>query len=286
MVLAKATFGKRGSHKRLDLEDAMETYLARLLHAGQLCGEYFYAWTNGVLTAYAHLPEARAPAAGQHSKWGKESLRLLRSLFGKDPCWILLEHDSSPQPRTWKKAPFLYLFTNAFDSAPPVCRGDNGARVPTYQLPLPFRDKEGLYFWQGSYASHDEVWLGSGALELPAYRELADPRSELSQDGRQLCREIEKATGVPTFYYLQRYWRRAKSEDERPCPSCGGAWRTGQPASGEVPFWDFPLRCDRCRLVSHLGVSTEGGSHCRIGEWSPRRRNVTRRSSHASRPRA
>jgi len=279
MVLAKVTFGGRGTHKKQDLENAMEIYLARLLHAGQLCGEYFFAWTNGVLNAYVHLPDAKPPALGHHSKWGKESLRLLRSLFGKSPYWVLLEGDSFPLPRTWKKAPFLYLFTNAFDSAPPVCRGDNGAPVPTYQLPLPFRQKEVLYFWQGSYASHDEMWLGSGALELAAYRQLADPRSELSESGRQLCREIEKATGMPTFYYLERYWRRAKGEDERPCPGCGGVWRTGQPVSDEAPFWHFHFRCDRCRLVSHPGVSTEAGPRCRIGEWSPRRRNTIRTSN-------
>src|SRR5438445_471788 len=81
------------------------------------------------------------------------------------------------------------------------------------------------YYWQSYYVEHDNIWLGSGTLEIGAYRELADPNSGLSEHGRSLCREIEAATKVPTFYYLLRFWGRAKGEDQRRCPGCGGEWR-------------------------------------------------------------
>ncbi len=57
--------------------------------------------------------------------------------------------------------------------------------------------------------------MRSGAVEIPAYRQLADPNSLLSEDGRRLCREVESRTGIPTFYYLLRYWGRSKDDDER-----------------------------------------------------------------------
>ena len=139
-------------------------------------------------------------------------------------------------------------------------------------LPVAFEHKEQLYFWQRSYYHHDNIWLGSGALEIGAYRQLADPASELAEHGRDLCREIETATGVPTFYYLMRYWGRLKGEEQRLCPGCGTAWRTERSREWPGRFWQFDFNCDRCRLVSHLGVSTDGGRHTRIGEFDEKRK--------------
>ena len=51
------------------------------------------------------------------------------------------------------------------------------------------------------------------------------------------------------------------------CPGCGRPWRTKWPGSDQLPFWCFHFQCERCRLVSHLGVSTDGGRHARIGEY-------------------
>jgi predicted nucleic acid-binding Zn ribbon protein len=106
---------------------------------------------------------------------------------------------------------------------------------------------------------------------------MADPNSKLAQDGRDLCRGLETATGLPTFYYLHRYWGRPKGEEDRLCPGCGGKWRTGAATGGKRLFWQFDFRCDPCRLVSHFGVSTDGGRHTRIGEFQGERAVVSRR---------
>ena len=267
MILATISFGGAARHKPSDLEDLVLNYLAAALHNGQICGEYFYAWKNGRLNAYVHLAGPEALAAKHHAKWSKERLEKVTRVFRRKPRCVILEDPAPQESAGWSRAPFLYLFTNALSSEPPVSRGDTGASVPSYLLPLSYEDRAQLYSWQSSYASHDDIWLGSGTLEIPAYRELAAPASELSQHGRDLCRTIERATGIPTFYYLMRYWGRPEGEDTRKCPGCGRRWRTQYLASEDLPFWHFHFRCDRCRLLSHLGVSTDGGRHTRIGDY-------------------
>jgi hypothetical protein len=68
----------------------------------------------------------------------------------------------------------------------------------------------------------------------------------------QLCREVEKSTKVPTYYFLMRYYSHPTEEFARRCPGCGGKWRTKAPEENRFRDWHF--RCKRCRLVSNAGV--------------------------------
>lgn len=266
MILANVTFGSLRGKPREELEDAVETYLSSLFKGGQICGERFLTWTKGKVNAHVLLAAPEAMGLKFHSAWGRKNLAEVVALFGREPVWKILDDDAGKTSSKWRGAPFLYLFTNAFSWSSPVRRGDGKRSVPLFTLPVSDQIKESLCRWQGSYREHDNIWLESRALEIPAYRQLADPNSELSEDGRGLCREIETGTGIPTFYYLMRYWGRPKGEDKRVCPGCGGAWRTSASAD-EKTFREFHFRCDSCRLVSHLGVSTDGGRHARIGEF-------------------
>lgn len=268
MILANVTFGSLRGKPREELEDAADYYLSSLFKAGQICGTRFLTLTKGKLNAHVLLAAPEAMNLRFHSAWGKKNLSEVVKLFGREPVWKILDDDAGRTSSKWRGAPFLYLFTNAFDWYSPVCRGDGKRSVPVPLFTLPVSDeiKEDLYRWQKSYRRHDNLWLESGALEIPAYRQLADPNSMLSEEGRKLCREIESGTGISTFYYLNRYWGRSKGEDDRACPGCGGAWRTSVDAD-EKTFREFHFRCESCRLVSHLGVSTDGGRHVRIGEF-------------------
>ncbi len=272
MILANITFGSRRRNDKDHLENVASGYLSSLLRSGQICDQYFLTWTKGLLNAHVLLAGRGGWELRYHSKYGRNELDNVAEVFGGKPAWKMLDDESRLPPSSWKGAPFLYLFTHAFDRISPVCRGDGKAAVPLFLLPLSFEQKEQIYFWQQSYIHHDSIWLGSRALELPAYRQLADPNSELAEDGRDLCRELETATGVPTFYYLMRYWGRRKGEDERLCPGCGAGWKAARPAETSDLFHHFNFKCDRCRLVSHLGVSTDGGRHTRVGEFQERKR--------------
>jgi predicted nucleic acid-binding Zn ribbon protein len=266
MILAKLTFGRRRQALPEELEDIAEWYIASLFHSGQICGEYFVTWTKSILSAYVMLAGRGACALRYHSPNGREHLKKVEEAFGQKPQWKMLDDEARKPPPTWKGVPFLYLFTHAFDRTSPVCRGDDRGPVPVFLLPISFEQKEWLRGWQHKYRLHDNIWLESGALEVPAYRQLADSDSALSREGRGLCREIEAATGVPTFYFLMRYWGRPKGEEERLCPGCGRRWKTATIEKEHRPFWEFDFRCEHCRLVSHRGVSTDGGRHTKIGE--------------------
>lgn len=282
MVLARVIFGRCGKHEPEDLKDLAEGYLASFHHSGQICGQFMgCVWTKGELNAHVWLSAPSAYARRYHSKWGIADLKKVREAFGQEPRWVIISDDSAgKRAATWRKAPFLYLVTNSLDWEPPVYRGDNGQRVPSPVLPLSDEDRAALYFWQGSYRDYDNIWLGSGTLEIPAYRELAEPDSELTKLGRELCRKIEKATHVPTYYYLDRYWGRTKGEEKRVCPSCGRKWRTKQPTETRDRFWQFEFQCGKCRLVSHLAVCSDDARHASIGEYRPSGKARGQRKTH------
>ena len=271
MILANVKFACPTKQSRRRVEELVETYLSRLLHQGQIGSEYVFAWSGGGMNAYLQLVAPDAFALRHHSEYGRETLAELTEASGKAPQWIILDAADRNRTATWRRAPFLYLFTHAFDDGPVFCRGDNGKPVPSYHFPIPYRERESIYFWQANYRHHDHVWLGCGTLEIPAYRELADPTSELSQHGRDLCRQVEEATGIPTFYFLMRYWGRRKNEASRECPGCGRSWRTSNAAEKSAELWQFAFQCHKCRLVSHLCVSSEHERHAAIGEFKSAR---------------
>ena len=109
-------------------------------------------------------------------------------------------------------------------------------------------DYEDVRHWGYHYCAFDSLWFASGIGERFAYRQLSDADSELSKEGRDLCRRIEAGAGVPTYYYLMRYFARSKKgELKSRCPDCGGEWLN---ESDSLKRYEF--RCDRCRLVSNI----------------------------------
>lgn len=277
MILAEARFGSRGKHEKDELEDLVQSYLASMLRNGQLCGKYFFAWIKGVLTAHIVLAGPSAHLRRHHSRWGKEDLRKVVETFGREPCWVMLDDETPKRSPSWKSAPFLYLHANMLDWAPPVRRGDNGEPIPSYLLPVTDLNRDHLYSWARSYQDHERVWIASGTLEIPAYRELANPGSRLPQEGLSLCRAIEKATDIPMYYYMKRYWGRRQGEESRKCPGCGRRWATGLQGAEDRDLWEFDFRCDDCRLVSHVADAYDDERHARIGEYRPRRKGRRRK---------
>jgi predicted nucleic acid-binding Zn ribbon protein len=265
MILVEIHFGKSHVLEKSELEDIAESYIASLFHAGQLCGEYFLTWINGELTCQTLMSGLGADKLRYHSHWAKPKLREVEKTFGRKPVWKIRDDDVPRRNISWN-APTLHLFTHAFDWKSPLCRGDTGEAVPVFLLPVDFQQKNDLVRWHAEYVLHDRLWLNSGSLEIPAYKELVDPNSELSTTGRELCAAIEKATGVPTYYFLMRYSAPEQGSDSRPCPGCGKAWSC--PQLSAAPFHHWPFRCEYCRLVSTVGVDINR-RHAKIGQWNP-----------------
>ena len=255
LIQVEINFRRGIGDDREALEDVAETYLAALAHAGQLCGDTIRTWIDSEFVVTALMAGLGAEKKANHSSWGLKHLKAVKEKFGREPVWTIHDDEIPKRNITWKGAGELVLFTHAFDDDSPVCRTDIAEQVPVFLLPVSEEVKEDLGRWQDLFVLHDRMWLASGALEMPAYRELALPNSELSEYGRDLCKAVEKATKVPTFYFLMRYYSHPTEEFARRCPGCGGKWRTQAPEENRHRDWHF--RCKPCRLVSNAGVEVD-----------------------------
>jgi len=228
------------------------------------------AWARGTLAATLYVARPGAYAEAHHSQWAINGLKEVSQAFGRAPQWEVIDDDVPKRFRSWKRSTTLFLFTHAFGRMSPIRCGDTGKPIPSYLLPLPERLREQIYFWAREYVDFDRIWLKSGALEIPAYKELADPNSQFSREGRELCAQLESATTTPTYYLLLRYWGRKEGEASRPCPGCGGRWHAPAPSMKKAPFHRFHFRCKKCRLVSYCSSSEDDERHARIGEFRER----------------
>jgi len=268
MYIAQVKFGKANTQSNKDdIENIAESYLASLFHNGQLCGKYVLGWIKNCLTAYVYLARPDAFKMDFQSKWGKNDLMKLSKVSGTVPIWKLLSDDIPKRFESWKTAPSLCLNTTWLMHTPPVVRTDTGTPIPAYLLPLSETERDEIYSWAYSYRDHDSIWTGSGCLEIPAYKQLVEPTSELSKQGRNICMTIEKATGIPTFYYLFRYWGRKNETASRKCPGCGKKWMVKSKEEPKKSFWDFPYQCKKCRLVSDFASVDDNTRHASIGEY-------------------
>ncbi len=272
MYLASVDFGSHCDDDNLrdEIVEEVEWYLSRLVRNGQIAGNYLLGWTNKSLISHCYLARPTAFRKFYHSKAAVDSLGKLVSFFGQSPEWTLLEDNITKRFTSWKKSSSFILWTHAFAVQGSVSCGDTGKSIPQYLLPIDDTDKEDIDRWTRSYQAHDQLWLESGSLEIPVYRELAEPGSELSREGRELCQKIEAATSKPTYYFLHRYWGRRIGEEQRRCPDCGKDWRVKPAPQSSEPFHRYYFRCQNCRLVGHLGLSFDDERHARIGEYKNR----------------
>jgi predicted nucleic acid-binding Zn ribbon protein len=244
-----------------DPYDFVYVLLAPLFKNGQLTGEPVITFmSQTVVRTYALVPQQDALEEKHFSEWGRRGLEKLRTI-GCSWDWQILGEPC--EANTWESAKYLVLFARQFDG--PV--GDqDGTPVATYMLPLTDLEKEGLDAWSGYYNAADVLWLGCGELEVAAYKQLADPNSELAEKGRRLCRSIAEKTGKPTYYFLMHYAGDPEREGDRLCPGCGGKWFVSEREIGN--FWNFSFRCDPCALVSNWADSfDENPELLAIGEW-------------------
>ena len=268
MYYARIRFGFLPQYySKEDAEERVYDYFRDLMQGGQIIDEFIDGWTNQGLEVHTYLQGYTALAPRNHTKQGRVSRKKIVEFFGQEPELEILDPDIPKSLPAWRKASNLLLFTTAWDHDLPI-RTEIGC-VPTYLLPVSQETKMQIYFWQQSYRRVDEIWFDCGDLETPAYKQLAEPTSELSKRGRELCQEIEKATRIPTYYYLMRHWGDSRYDAERVCPGCGGKWRIYRPNPIEIiPFGSLSFRCESCRLVSNEAFSMdEDRRRAMIGLW-------------------
>ena len=141
------------------------------------------------------------------------------------------------------------LYTTHLQSCSPIHSGENFAPIPLYkQLKNQPHLSQDLIKWQENWQASDQLQMNGAVLEQHSLAEISEHQSTLSKHGRYLAQEIEKETGIPTYYYLYRVGGQSlESEKSRCCPSCGANW-----ALKDAIFDTFHFKCDGCRLVSNL----------------------------------
>jgi predicted nucleic acid-binding Zn ribbon protein len=271
MLLAEYKFIPKPLVERYVLTDEMHGLLGALTKNGQLWGEQVFGWVNGTLVVTCGVPRSDALSAKHQSEWVQAALTRVKDLCNEPPTWRVLddrvaEFDSFG---SWTSASGLYLFTHAFDETSPIARADDGKPVPLYLLPVDQLIRQDLAFWMSQYRDLDRIWLNGGQLEVPAYRQLADPKSQFSKRGRRLARVVEEATGLPTYFYLMRYWGRRRREEMRRCPGCGGKWAVKSDLAPRG-LAKHEFRCDPCRLISVVAPDNSEPERACIGEWRPK----------------
>lgn len=141
------------------------------------------------------------------------------------------------------------LYTTHLQSCSPLHSGEDFSPIPLYkQLKNQPHLSQDLIKWQENWQACDQLQMNGSALEKESLSEISEVNSTLTKHGRYLAAEIEKESGIPTYYYLYRVGGHSlESEQQRCCPQCGGDWALNAPLFDVIYF-----KCDQCRLVSNV----------------------------------
>ena len=233
--------------------DAITWLVGALVRNGSLLEESLLAGDSEGWTVYGVAPARDAFHRANWNKSVQERTRSLRQVNLKLPRirFLGVVPETGRSCRCARERGF-FLFTTYMHLDPPVrCMCCNGA-VPLYRLPPSSTgDHSHLLSWRSNYRACDALKMGCTVGERFGTRQMSDLTSELSRSGLAACKEIERLTGRPAYYYLHRDNGRSHAmEGRRRCPGCGGAWRLKEPLHGM-----FDFQCDRCHLLSNIAWS-------------------------------
>ncbi len=142
------------------------------------------------------------------------------------------------------------LYTNYASLSPPIRCGDCSLPIPLYKIATENdQTRNQVTTWQASYQSCDLLHVNSAIGEQFSQRQVQQHDSPLAKEGRNICKQIEDHTNIPTYYYLSKPGGKSlKQEKKRTCPSCKEKWLLND-------SWHdiFDFKCDPCRLLSNIG---------------------------------
>jgi predicted nucleic acid-binding Zn ribbon protein len=259
MFHIELTFRYAGKHEEADVSQGIHGLLASLLTNGQLLdADWPITYSPSNCRVVVTCPEATSLHLRHANRYVRESLSELRAHGLRKPTLRALGRAiESPVADNCKRPCWYLLITNYLSAESPLRCGEHDLPVPLYRIPQTY-DADPSYWdilcWQREWKCCDNLQMACGVGERFATKQISDPNSALARTGRDLCRRIEKLSGVPTYYYLYRGNARGlTAEQGRPCPSCGKKWLLTSPLHDLLDF-----KCDRCRLVSNIAWSVRG----------------------------
>jgi predicted nucleic acid-binding Zn ribbon protein len=139
----------------------------------------------------------------------------------------------SREPCRCRKRPFLILFTTFIYAEPPLRCGACFGPVALHKVPATNEagNHQDILWWQDTYQAMDWLFIGTGPGERFAHDQLSRFDSELSTDGREMARTLEKKVRVPMYYYLSKHTL---------------FWRVSGTIVRTVPVERMPARTPRC----------------------------------------
>ena len=243
--------------KNQEINHAIEWLTSVWRTHGRVAGSEFPSIeTPRSLRFWLMIPRADALAPQHDSQYARRAYEKLASYGVRVEIEVLDPEPSGLQPCQCSR-PSLILYTNYSSLESPLrCLSCFGP-IPLYEIP---EQPTGVYkgelhdqirSWMSDYASCDSLQMNCTTGERFGLRQMGDPKSSLSRQGRTIASRIEEALQLRTFYYLHRYRGRSlKSERARLCPLCGAEWRLDEKMHD---LFDF--KCDGCRLLSNIALS-------------------------------
>jgi len=233
--------------------DRLYMLLGALQRNGNILGtEYPIYCAGNELTAFVILPEEDALDEVHLNDFARQAMAKLNQLCSHS-FHVLGKVAEDALICSCSERSAFALFTTYLTIAPALRCVDCFGYVPLYRIPPEedCRDFSGLLFWESNYRACDTLQMNCSTGERFATREMSDVNSSLSVRGHDVCADIEKRTGKPTYYYLYRgSGRSVAAERQRKCPKCQGTWLLETPM-----FEKFDFRCDACHLISNVAFS-------------------------------
>ena len=228
-----------------DVLDLLWDYFGCLYKNGQILKNYEIVKQDTNFLVFVTLPGSDALDDNNNSIYASKYLGQVRELFDIS-IEIIGENMNYDNSCTCNKSSWYMLYTDYAETDSPVVCGDCGKSVSLYKLPYLFNENEhhSILGWKEAYSEIDSLWMYCLSDRF-TYRQLNKLDSQLSKIGLDICKQIEKATDIPTYYYLfhaRGLWHTNNTPAE--CPSCGKNWRL----SCVETFIDY--KCDQCRLVA------------------------------------
>ena len=185
-----------------DIFELVDAYFSALLNNGQVIGGYDVFSSGGFVYATFVMPTEDALSGIYDNEYVKKYLAELNAVFDME---FIREGENLEyeEPCECAKPSWFFLQTEHFTNSSPLNCGECDCRIPLYKVPHILGEKEhfSVKCWQSSHKNLHQLWI-EGLWDKFAYREISTHNSKLARKGRKICKEFEKALGVPVYYYL------------------------------------------------------------------------------------